>query len=161
MAALNSGTRAPQVKLPLLSGGTFDLQQALQTGPVLLAFFKITCPVCQFTFPYIERIHKAYPKAQIVGVSQNDASQTAAFNREYGVTFPTTLDDTGSYPASNAYGLTNVPTLFLIAPDGQIELSSVGWSRADVQQVAQKLASGAAATALFQPKESVPDFKAG
>jgi len=163
--ALSSGKRAPDVSLPLLGGGKFDLAAALKRGPVLLVFFKISCPVCQMALPYIERIHKqaSTSKLQIVGVSQNDAKQTTEFNKEYGVTFPVALDDTERYAVSNAYGLTNVPTLFLIGTGGTIEMSSVGWSRADVQSVADAVAAedaGKRVTA-FNPGEDVPAFKAG
>ncbi len=162
MPALTAGKRAPDIVLPLLIGGKFDLASALKRGPVLLAFFKISCPICQMTFPYLERIHKqaSSAKLQIVGVSQNDATATAAFAREYGVTFPIALDDTERFPVSNAYGLTNVPTLFLVKDNGKIEMSSVGWSKADVQSAAS-VGGAAAAQNLFARNESVPDFKAG
>src|SRR5437763_8379614 len=117
MAALDPGVKAPEVTLPLLSGGNFSLREALARGPVLLAFFKISCPVCQFAFPYFERLYKSYGKGPvtIMGVSQDNAADTRRFAQEFGVTFPIALDDTRSYPVSNAYGLTNVPTLFLVA----------------------------------------------
>ncbi len=75
------------------------------------------------------RIHKAHgdKKITIVGISQNNQSDTAAFLKEYGITFRTLLDDPDGYAVSNAYGLTNVPTLFLIGQSGQIEMTSVGW----------------------------------
>jgi peroxiredoxin len=165
MPALTTGKRAPEVSLPLLDGGKFDLTSALKRGPVLLAFFKISCPVCQMTFPYLERIYKqaAQSKLQIVGVSQNDAKSTAGFAKEYGVTFPIALDDPNQYPVSNAYGLTNVPTLFLVRQDGKIEMSSVGWSRADVQSVADEAAVGDSGKriSVFHAGEDVPDFKPG
>ena len=50
------------------------------------------------------------------------------------------LDDTRSYPVSNAYGLTNVPTVFWIAQDGEIEVSSVGWIKADFLELNRKMA---------------------
>jgi peroxiredoxin len=165
MPALSTGVRAPEISLPLLGGGRFDLSSALSRGPVLLVFFKISCPICQMTLPYLERIYKQAPssKLQIVGVSQNDAKATSAFNKEYGVTFPVALDDTEKYPVSNAYGLTNVPTLFLVTQKGSIEMSSVGWSRADVQAVADQVASenSGKRIAVFHPGEDVPAFKAG
>jgi peroxiredoxin len=165
MPALTAGTRAPEVSLPLLAGGKFDLAAALKRGPVLLAFFKISCPVCQMTFPYLERIHKQLggSKLQVVGVSQNDAANTSGFCKEYGVTFPIALDETDKFAVSNAYGLTNVPTLFLVSTDGKIEMSSVGWSRADVQAVADAASKQGASkpVEVFQRNESVPDFKAG
>ena len=43
------------------------------------------------------------------------------FNQRFGVTFPTLLDlSNEDYPASNAYGITSVPSLFLVEPDGTI-----------------------------------------
>src|SRR5512146_965581 len=131
MPALSAGTMAPEFSLPAMDNATFSLADGLQRGPVVLAFFKITCPVCQFALPYVERLYQAHRAGNvtIVGISQNDKSGTAAFSREYGVTLPVLLDDASRYPVSNAYGLTNVPTFFFIAADGEIEIASVGWSR--------------------------------
>jgi len=114
MAALATGTRAPDFELKTLGGKRFSLSEELARGPVVLAFFKVSCPICQFAFPYLERLHKAYRQKgyALVGVSQNTAEESAAFNKEFGVTFPVLLDDTRTYPVSNAYGLTNVPTVF-------------------------------------------------
>ena len=69
---------------------------------------------------------------------------TAAFIKEYGITFPVLLDDTSTYPVSNAYGLTNVPTIFWIAPDGEIEISSVGWMRKEIEEFNQRAAQASA-----------------
>ncbi len=165
MPALATGTTAPKIELTTTDGKPFSLQEALKRGPVIAAFFKISCPVCQFTFPFVERLYQAFKgkSATIVGISQNDKKDTQAFMKEYGVTFPVVLDDRERYPVSNAYGLTNVPTLFYIAPDGEIEISSVGWSRADLEEISKRLseATGAPKARLFKPGEDVPDFKAG
>jgi peroxiredoxin len=172
MAALPAGTKAPEFSLPVSGGkdsgkdgGEFSLQSALQQGPVLAAFFKVSCPTCQYALPYLERIHKAHggKKITVVGISQNDQRDTAAFLKEYGVTFRTLLDDPNGYAVSNAYGLTNVPTLFLIGQDGQIEITSVGWVKQEVEEINRKL-SAAEQTAplpLFKPGEDVRDFRAG
>lgn len=165
MAALTAGTSAPDFKLQTMDGKQFSLRDALERGPVLAAFFKISCPVCQYAFPYLERIYKAYggKNVTIVGVSQNEKKDTAAFAKEYGVTFPILLDDTNTYPVSNAYGLTNVPSIFWIAQDGQIEISSVGWERKDVEEINRKAAktTGDGPKPVFQADEEVADFRAG
>jgi peroxiredoxin len=165
MAALAVGTKAPGFELKTMDGKRFSLSDELARGPVVLAFFKVSCPTCQYAFPFLERLHKAYGQkgVALVGVSQNDAKDTAAFLKEFGVTFPVLLDDTHSYPASNAYGLTNVPTLFWVAPDGEIEISSVGWVKADFDQINRKMAEAgkAAPAAVFKPGEDVRDFRAG
>ena len=165
MAALAVGTKAPGFELKTTDGKRFSLNNELARGPVVLAFFKVSCPTCQYAFPFLERLHKAYGQkgVALVGVSQNDARDTAAFGKEFGVTFPVLLDDTRSYPASNAYGLTNVPTLFWVAPDGEIEISSVGWVKADFDQINRKMAEAgkAAPAAVFKPDDDVRDFRAG
>jgi peroxiredoxin len=165
MAALANGTKAPQFDLKTLDGKHFSLTDELARGPVVLAFFKVSCPTCQYAFPFFERLYQAYGHkgVTLVGVSQNDAKETAAFVKEFGITFPVLLDDTREYPASNAYGLTNVPTVFWIAQDGEIEVSSVGWVRADFEQINRKMAElGKTAPAtLFKPGEDVRDFRAG
>jgi len=169
MAALPAGTKPPDFTLPALfsdkEGGQFSLQTALKQGPVLAVFFKVSCPTCQYAFPYIERIHKANgdKKITVVGISQNDERDTAAFLKEYGVTFPTLLDDPNGYAVSNAYGLTNVPSLFLIGQDGQIEITSVGWVKQEVEDINRKLAAARQTPPLsiFQFGEDVRDFRAG
>ncbi|MBV8208033.1 MAG: TlpA family protein disulfide reductase [Acidobacteria bacterium] len=165
MAALAEGTNAPRFSLPLLGGGSFSLESALQRGPALLAFFKISCPVCQFTLPYVERIFRSYghENVTIAGVSQDDAAGTAQFAKQYGLTLPLALDDVTAYPVSNQYGLTNVPTLFFLAPSGTVEVSCVGWSRADMERISREIAflTGATQAPVIHRGESVPDFKGG
>ena len=165
MAALTAGTKAPEFELKGMDGRSFSLHEELARRPVVLAFFKVSCPVCQYAFPFLERLHKAYSDKgfPLVGISQNNARETAAFNKEFGVTFPTLLDPQDKYPVSNAYGLTNVPTLFLINQDGEIEISSVGWVRKDFEDIARKMADAVptGAAVIFQPGEQVRDFQAG
>ncbi len=67
MAALTAGTKLLSFLLPGLDGGNFSLQEALQRGPVLAVFFKVSCPTCQYTFPFLERIHKAYGDKKDLG----------------------------------------------------------------------------------------------
>jgi peroxiredoxin len=125
----------------------------------------VSCPTCQYALPFLQRLYKAYGEngVAMVGVSQNDAKETSAFAKEFGITFPILLDDTKSYPVSNAYGLTNVPTVFWIAQDSEIEVSSVGWVKADFEQINRKMAEAdkTALAAIFKPSEDVRDFRAG
>jgi peroxiredoxin len=165
MTALAVGTTAPDFELKTLDGKTFSLAAELTRGPVVLAFFKISCPTCQYALPFLERLYKAYGSqgVTLIGVSQNNAKDTAAFNKQFGVSFPVLLDDTSTYPVSSAYGLTNVPTIFWIAQDGEIEVSSVGWVKADFEQINRKMAEiGKLPLAVvFKPGEDVRDFRAG
>ena len=165
MAALTVGAKATEFELKALDGRRFVLRDELAQGPVVLAFFKVSCPVCQYAFPFLERLERAYGHTgvRLVGVSQNDPKQTAAFNKEFGVTFPVLLDDRETYPVSNAYGLTNVPTVFWIAQDGEIEVSSVGWVKADFEEINRKMAEARniPAASVFKAGDDVRDFRPG
>lgn len=164
MAQIENGVLAPEFSLKALDGKQYSLASLLERGPVVLAFFKISCPVCQFTFPFLQRIAERITEqsGSIVGVSQDDARSTKEFTAEYGGTFRTLVDSPG-YPVSNAYGLTNVPTVFLIAPGGKVKLNFTGFDKAGLEQIAAELSGHGKATAapLFRPDEVVPAYKPG
>lgn len=164
MTNILAGHIAPGFALKALDGKSCSLSALLERGPVVAAFFKISCPVCQFTFPFLERIHKRYGGngATILGISQDDARDTKEFCLEYGITFPVLTDDNG-FPVSNAYGLTNVPTIFLIEDGGKVRMSSVGFDKKDLETISAELAERRriAAAPLFQPDEIVPAQKPG
>src|SRR5262245_50178022 len=127
---IEAGHRAPDFRLPVLEGGETSLADLTASGPVLLAFFKGSCPVCQMTFPYLERLHQA--GYHVVGISQDDPDDTREFNREFGVTLPTLLDSEESgFPVSNDYGISTVPTLFLVEPGRTIFRVTEGWLKRD------------------------------
>jgi peroxiredoxin len=164
MTHIVAGNIAPGFSLKELDGKEYSLEPLLEHGPVVAAFFKISCPVCQFTFPFLERLYKRYGGNGVtfLGVSQDDARSTRQFAAEYGVTFPIALDADG-YPVSNAYGLTIVPTIFLIETDGSVRVSSNGFDKKDLETIAKVLAERRkiAPAALFRPEENVPANRPG
>lgn len=164
MTHIVAGNTAPEFSLKSLDQKEYSLRALLERGPVVAAFFKISCPVCQFTFPFLERLHERYGSigATFLGISQDDARATKSFASEYGVTFPLVLDADG-YPVSNGYGLTNVPTIFLIEPDGRVKVSSMGFDKKDLETIAGELSERRkmARTPLFRPDEVVPANKPG
>ncbi len=165
MATLDAGVPAPEFSLAAVDGKLVSLKDALKKGPVLLAFFKVSCPVCQYAFPFYQRMYEANRDAGVsfIGVSQDNARDTRAFMKEFGVTFPVALDDPANYAVSNAYGLTNVPTVFYIDPSGEIEISSVSWSKVDVEAINAKIAERRQQSPpmLWRRGEDVQDFRAG
>ena len=122
---------------------------------MLLVFFKVTCPVCQLTLPFLERLHQS-GTLPVVGISQNDAADTREFNAGFGVSFPMLLDPEDSFPASNAYGISSVPTAFLVEPDGRISRTIEGWRKREIEALGQM--TGAS---LFRTGDNVPEWKAG
>ena len=155
-ALLDPGSRAPGFRLARLEGGEATLAELTARGRVLLVFFKVTCPVCQLTMPFLERLH-ASGTLPVCGISQNDAADTREFNTYFGVNFATLLDtEEADFPVSNAYGISSVPSMFLVEPDGTISRVIEGWSKMDMEAL-----GAAAGMTLFRPEDSVPVWKAG
>jgi peroxiredoxin len=153
---LETGAKAPEFRLPLLGGGETTLGDIAVNGPELLVFFKVTCPVCQLTLPFLERIHSG-GALSIFGISQNDAGQTREFNREFGVTFPTLLDtEESGFPVSDAFGISSVPAMFLVEGDGTISHVVEGWRKTEIEWLGEK-----AGVRPFRPSDHVPEWKAG
>jgi len=153
---LSPGDLAPGFRLARLEGGEVSLGDLLRGGPILLVFYKVTCPVCQMSLPYLERIHAA-SAIPIYAISQNDADDAREFNQEFGITMPTLLDSEESgFAASNAYGISHVPTTFLLGTDGKILKAIESWNRTELEGVA----SGAGVR-LVQATDNVPAFRAG
>jgi peroxiredoxin len=166
MTRVDAGRIAPEFSVKGLDGTTYSLEALRQKGPVVAAFFKISCPVCQFTFPFLQRLYQRYggDNVTFLGISQDDAKATTGFARQYGVSFPMALDEKQrGYPASNAYALTNVPTVFLIDTDGTVRVASMGFVKDDLERIAAELAERRKITpaALFAPTESVPANRPG
>jgi peroxiredoxin len=145
---LEAGDTVPDLRLRTLDGGEQSLLELAATGPVLLSFFKISCPVCQLTLPFLERIH---PEKRVAGISQNGAKETREFNKHYGLTFPTLLDlEHDDFPVSNAFGITHVPTTFLVEPGGRIAHVIEGWNKKEMEVLG-----------AIRPGDHVPAWKAG
>jgi|HubBroStandDraft_6_1064221.scaffolds.fasta_scaffold82819_2 peroxiredoxin len=166
MTHIVAGNAAPGFSLKGLDGKEYSLDKLRQQGPVVAAFFKVSCPVCQFTFPYLDRLFQRYggDGVTFLGISQDDAGDTKEFAKEFGATFSMVLDEKEKgYLASNAYGLTSVPTIFLVESDGTVKISCMGFDKKDLESIAAELAGRKkiAPAALFRPDEAVPVHKPG
>jgi peroxiredoxin len=152
---LEAGAKAPSFTLSALSGEKQSLSEILARGPALLALYKISCPTCQTTFPFLDRIAKG--SLQVIGISQDDERGTIHFEKALRLSIPMLLDrERDGYLVSNAFGITHVPSLFLVEQDGTISLASVGFSKRDLEAIGQR-----AGVEPFLPDESVPEWKAG
>jgi peroxiredoxin len=153
---LAPGERVTDFRLARLDGGETSLTELVAHGPALLAFYKVSCPVCQLTLPYLERI-QASGKLPVFAISQNDVADSRDFNRRFGVSMPTLLDaEESGFPVSNAFGISTVPTLFLVAPNGAVDRVIEGWQKKEIEKLGAE-----AGVNPFREGDSVPDWKAG
>ena len=124
-------------------------------GETLYVFFKTTCPTCELLWPYLDRLRKRVGSdLEIVGVSQDAPRETAKFSREAGAEVPIVYDPP-PWRASEAVGLENVPTMFLVGDDGRIRETILGFQKAKLEELA------ASNDPLFRPDEKVPEIRPG
>lgn len=163
-STVGTGEMAPPFVLRDLNAQNRSLHNALAEGPLLLAFFKVGCPTCQFAFPFLERLNRLFarPRPVIWGISQDDASASRDFAAHLGLRFPILIDPK-PYKVSNDYGVSYTPTIFLVGRSGKVQLAGDGFSKQDLLD-AQKGFSReleAAPGDLFLPGERIPEFKPG
>jgi peroxiredoxin len=161
-AAPNARFRTPEGVL--LS--TADVVAKGHGLPVLLAFFKTSCPICRLTWPYLQRLHEAYGRqaVYVVGISQDDAASSRAYYAENGgATFDLVLDPEPTFVASNAFQVESVPHLVLLSPEGAVLDVFAGWSKSRMEALALRLATAKAISfvPVVPPGDPVRDFAPG
>jgi len=146
--------KAPEVAFRTLDGARKSLKEITAQAPALLAFYKVTCPVCQLALPFLERLRGA--GAEILPVSQNSLRESQAFDRDFGTRTALLDPEEENFPASNAFRITHVPTMFLVEPDGSISWTSSGFMKKELSALGQRLGRE-----IFRHDEEVPEAKAG
>lgn len=132
---LGPGDAAPEFELEDTTGERFSLAGACGRSAVVLVFFKVSCPTCQYSMPFFERLFsRAKPEAPaLIAVSQDDVADTEKFRRRFRLSFRTLIDPGPQYRSSNAYGIAHVPSVFLIEPGGIISLAFDGFEKAGME----------------------------
>src|SRR5258706_12350425 len=93
MTHVDSGRTAPGFSLKGLDGMNCSLEALRQKGPVVAVFLKLSRPVCQFAFPFLERLYQRYGSdtGTFLAICHDDTSTTAGFPRTTGLPLPTAL----------------------------------------------------------------------
>lgn len=152
---LSAGAKAPLFTLFDLDNKPHALADILDRGPVLVAIYKISCPTCQFSMPYLQRI--AAGELNVIAISQDGEIGTQRFAQKYGLTMTTLLDrEEDGYSVSNAFGITHVPSLFLVEQDRTISIASAGFNKFELEAIGRR-----AGGSMFRADEYVPEWKAG
>ena len=153
---LAPGDSAPNFSLVRLDGTEWRLEDETAEGPLLLTFIEADCPTCRLTVPYLKRLAEALgPHShRVVVVSQDGGPETRELVETYDVSFPVLLDV--DLDVSRSYDPTSVPALFLVGHGGRMEFSEVGFHKADLNSVAEKMLSD-----LGLPLRTVADLDDG
>lgn len=116
-----AGEPAPQFRLTMFDGSTFDLAEHITTDgrPIVLNFWASWCFPCRVEMPEFDEVARARPDVQFVGIAVEDNLAPALeFAEEVQVSYPLGFDETGEI--SGAYPHIGLPTTYLIAGDGSV-----------------------------------------
>ncbi len=155
-APIETGTAAPAFVAHALDGREVKLQDF--KGKVLvLNVWATWCEPCRYEMPALERLHQQLASKGVVvlGVSidvalgQSDGfgnmgGDVSAFVKEYNLTFPIAVDP--SQTIKQQYGITGLPTTFIIGKDGRVIEKRLGPAHWDEPAYVDKLRALAEAT---------------
>ena len=136
LAALAAAPEAqvPNVALKDLGGRRVALKDVLAAGPAVVSFWATWCHPCQEELKAMQRLHETYggDGAAFVAVSIDDAKTTGKVKalvkgRKY--TLTVLLDP--EQAAMKAFGLSEVPGVFLLAQDGTRLYQHTGYKPGD------------------------------
>ncbi|MFN2607405.1 MAG: peroxiredoxin family protein [Acidimicrobiales bacterium] len=150
---LTVGDTAPSFFLPDAASGQ-TVTDPWSEGRIVVVFFKVTCPVCQMVGPKVAAL--AAGGARVLAVGQDPPAALKRYAGEHGQGVPT-VSEPAPYRVSAAYGLSSVPSLFLVEPEGTIAAAVGAWDRARWNAVA----AAAGAPAVSTDGDGLPAFRPG
>ena len=108
---------------PIVEGGEFD--SASLDGVTLVNFWYAACPPCRVEAPVLADLHAEYgDRVEFLGVNVRDgAAQAAAFEEEFGIEYPSILDDTTAQAQLAFTGIVApnaVPSTIVLDAEGRV-----------------------------------------
>lgn len=107
---------------------------------VLLNFWATWCPPCRTEIPSLEALYQAYHDQGLeilaVASDRQGAQVVVPFVTQYRLSFPVLLDPSGT--VTRLYGVTSLPTMYLLDRDGHLVRVTVGgrdWTQANAREL--------------------------
>jgi peroxiredoxin len=112
------GAALPDFHRPLVGGDGVDTKK--ERGRVIvLKFFAKYCVPCRRSLPAAEVVHRDFPDALFIGVSEDESEDDALVQiRQFGLSFPV-LVDRGNVLAGR-FRATELPVVFVVDRKGHV-----------------------------------------
>jgi len=117
---------APEFTLQTIKGETVSLSD-FRGKPIMLNFWQINCPACQFQMPFTQAVYDELSNETAVILTINIGDRPSAvqdFVASRGITYPVLLDRQGE--VAQTYGIPGVPMTFFIDGAGIIKAYKIG-----------------------------------
>ena len=119
-------TIAPQFALQAIDGSIVKLLD-FRGRPVMLTFWQIHCPACQFQMPFTQALYDKYPSDSLVVLTINTGdrpSDIVDYVNSRGITYPVLLDT--QTKVAQDYRIIGVPTTYFIDDQGFFKGYQIG-----------------------------------
>jgi len=122
--SVDVGGAAPEFRLPATEGELVALSD-LRGQKVLVNFWGTWCPPCRKELPALTRFAREHPEIVVLGlaVDSGDIEVLRQAKEEYGIGFSVLRSDDA---VEEAYGVTRLPTTFLLDEQGLVARYKVG-----------------------------------
>lgn len=152
------GQTAPDFALPDIEGRRIRLSD-YRGKVVLLNFFAYWCDTWKEELKRLRALQDEHPELDFailfVSVDSRERSAAEPLMRQQGIHFPVAVDFKAE--VSKAYGITTVPTLFVLDPKGQIRSSYQGYP--GNRLLARDLRAGDKVASAASPPLDLPELK--
>jgi len=147
---------APDFTLQSVNGSIINLDD-FRGSPVMLTFWRINCPACQFQMPFTQALYDTLSSDSLVVLTIN-VGDRAEYVKDYmasrGITYPVLLDTQGK--VAQVYGIVGVPMTYFIDGQGILRAYQIGAFQS--AEAMENAISSVFPTLVFHPKtQTSPD----
>ena len=143
---------ASQFNLKDLDGNEVSLEE-LKGKTVILDFWATWCGPCKMSFPGMQKAvvaHKDDPNVAFLFIDTWESQEPEVRMKEvtefidandydFQVLMDEKVEDSNAFKVVEDYGVSGIPTKFVLGPDGRIKFKSVGWN-GNTDKLAEELA---------------------
>ena len=143
---------ASQFTLKDLDGNEVSLEE-LKGKTVILDFWATWCGPCKMSFPGMQKAvvaHKDDPNVAFLFIDTWESQEPEVRMKEvtefidandydFQVLMDEKVEDSNAFKVVEDYGVSGIPTKFVLGPDGRIKFKSVGWN-GNTDKLAEELA---------------------
>jgi peroxiredoxin len=106
---------------------------------VLLEFWATWCPPCKMAVPTLSEMHDSYSERDfsLISVSIDDSINSVRdFAEDHNIRYTILFDDSN---VNRRYGVTTIPTTFIIDKEGKIVSKHMGFSSGNVPDIKREI----------------------